>query len=234
MWAFHHIPKTAGSSVVMAWREAVAEKGFANVFVSEEDLSAGEDYSAALDRKFLEFQDRASRGEVYFACGHFTHGQVDRLIAAGARLFAFLRHPIDRLISDYKYQLNPPSFAPEQFARRYPSFEHYIRDADVHNIMCRFIVGVPDARLAIEKLNASYLFAGTTDQLSESNRLLMIRAGVTPVPLSRVNTSSEVSRRRLKDRARYERVLERQESQDLALYDRISAQMTAAMASLRE
>lgn len=232
MWVFHHIPKTAGSSVVRAWRQSVCNERFENVFVSEEDLRETGDYDLLLDRKFRQFQERVSRNEVFFACGHFTHQHVDSLIASGAKVFAFLRHPIERLVSDYKYQLNPPSFAPEEFARRYPSFEHYIRDPGVHNVMCRFIAGVPDSTRALEKLKTGYVFAGTTDRLAEAMRLIMIKAGVTPSPLSRVNTSHEVSSRRMGDKARYEAILERLESEDLSLYHGISARMDQAMASL--
>ena len=232
MWVFHHIPKTAGSAIVRAWEESLTPPRCANVFVSEEELKIRPDYDSIFDEKFRQFQERIAHENVPFACGHFTHDQIDWLMASGAKLFVFLRHPIDRLISDYKYQLHPPSFAPEEFARRYPSFEHFIRNQEVHNTMCRFIVGDPNVGKAFERLT-SYAFAGTTENLSDTNQLIMIRAGVAPQPLARVNTSLEVSKRRMGDKARYLPILERLEAEDLTLYERISARMKDAVASLR-
>ena len=232
MWVFHHIPKTAGSAIVRAWEESLTRERCANVFVSEEELRTRPDYDAIFDEKFRQFQARVAREDVPFVCGHFTHLQIDWLMASGARLFVFLRHPIDRLISDYKYQLHPPSFAPEEFALRYPSFEHFIRDQDLHNTMCRFISGEANANTAFQRLK-NYAFAGTTDNLSETNQLIMIKAGVVPQPLARVNTSLEVSKRRMGDKARYLPILERLESEDLALYEQVSARMKDALVSLQ-
>jgi hypothetical protein len=117
---FVHVPKTAGSSL----RGELAAR-------LQPDINIEVDYKDAT-RLFRDKMDDAVRDflagpaqNVRFASGHLMgrHVAQMRTAMANARFVTFLRDPVDRVVSDYRYQRSPKHPPHPQFREKYPTLE---------------------------------------------------------------------------------------------------------------
>lgn len=129
---FVHIPKTAGSTFVHFFRAAGPER-------SRFWYTPGERES------FLTGQDPSLR-TLAVAGGHFPlHQALDRLPGAGVFL-SFVRHPVDRLVSYYRFaRRSGASNSTADAARQLelPAFLRFLqreRPRILRNQQCRFLV----------------------------------------------------------------------------------------------
>ena len=97
-WIFQHIPKTAGSTI-----HAVLD----NQYPAAQIHST---FAATMDDKELDRLRQLSETErkgLKLVKGHMPFG-VHTLLPGRSRYLTFLRHPIDRIISNYYFILNNP------------------------------------------------------------------------------------------------------------------------------
>jgi hypothetical protein len=134
LWLFLHIPKTAGSSLSAELNEL--RPPYSNLHLSDEDYRAaaggGAPFARLLDRHVDDFIASERRVRHRSVSGHMLLPQAIRIAEAvpGTRLFTFLRHPVDRVVSDYCYQLSPGHPAHATFRVRHPTFQSYLASAD--------------------------------------------------------------------------------------------------------
>src|SRR5262249_605322 len=92
LWAFHHLPRTGGSSLVaeLAWR---LEPSY-NVHVPQDHFS-DENWYPGVELPFWRFREALKVSHFRFVSGHFLRPQIEQLCALPhARLFTILRDPV--------------------------------------------------------------------------------------------------------------------------------------------
>jgi len=131
LWLFVHVPKTAGSSLETEI-EAIL-KPSANIEIDYTDSSKS--YHVALDEAVDRFITSHKEVNYRFATGHIVgrHGITLRAAIPGIRCFTVLRNPINRIVSDYRYQRSQMNQARDAFIATTPDFETYIARKHVHN-----------------------------------------------------------------------------------------------------
>lgn len=153
LWLFIHLPKTAGSSLQSQFAKGLKPAFNIHVDYSQPRTTYAADFGHAVDL-FLE----AAKARRYrFASGHIDVGMARRIREAQApvRTFTFLRHPVARMVSEYRYQRTPAHPPHEEFKRRFPTIVDFIREPRLQNGMCQRLVlsgeSVADAAARMER-----------------------------------------------------------------------------------
>jgi hypothetical protein len=177
-WVFQHVPKTAGSSLraelLRVFREPDEET---NIHIDGTDPAIP--FHARLDAAVEAFIARASARPYRFVSGHIFERHVARLRAAvpTARVLTFLRDPVARVMSDYRYQrsaLHPDHLA---FRAAVPTITDYLGQAGESEKMARYLLPRPmfldgDAERGFAHLVDNFEFVGLQDEYEASFRAL--------------------------------------------------------------
>lgn len=150
---FQHIPKTGGVSLSEFLRANLKPWYIVKWFdVSESWRECLSD----LDNKGYKLVG-----------GHLTYEHLQEFpwSQRKANLIAFIRHPIERIISHYYYQLTPNNPPYEAFKEKYPSLENYIQSLPNNCLTNYWLLDqkVSDFEEAISLLNQRYSFIGLTE-----------------------------------------------------------------------
>ncbi len=149
--AFLHVPKTAGTSLLAALKKEYPH----NFHMSYDQI----------DEKLDEFINEQRSKNYDFFTGHFAIRHARKMWAADLKysLITFIREPISRLISDYRYQkteLHPPH---KEFIAKYPTFESWVLDVPP-NIQLKKLMGfIDNVDEGYYKLLTQYAFIGVTE-----------------------------------------------------------------------
>lgn len=194
LWVFQHIPKTAGSS--LAAELAVNRPPYRNIHVGGADpaLQPEEQRTAAVDRFLADFATRPFRS----ASGHLRHWSVDAILAAhpAARLFTFVREPVERVVSEYFYCLSPEHNDPEGFARAFPTLRDFATARESSNKMALYIGGSRkgDAAGAVQAAFERFEFIGSQRLYPLSFRILSSLLWFETKPEARLRVSGRDNR----------------------------------------
>ena len=175
---FMHIPKTAGSSL-----QRDLQKQFKNGFRVDWEK---------IDQSWSEFIGRHQQKPFHHVRGHISVKHLDQLKTAGVEFvaFSFLRHPLDRLVSNYTYCISASSPRCVTNRKKYPTLTAFMNENLQPNHMTRLIVGECDsAEQAIERIGADYGFIGLTEFYKLSNEILLPALGGCFETLPRINVT---------------------------------------------
>lgn len=201
-WLFHHIPKTAGSS--MAAELAARAGPYANIVPDYSATSSrtADSMIAAIDRFFdqTEAQTEAQTGgRVRSLSGHFAGAQFDHLRARlpdGHRAFTFLRHPVARIYSEYNYCMTPSHPPWRLFAERFPTIRDFVDAPQEHDKCAFYMFGTTriDPQAAIARMAEAYAVIGLQERYPVS--FLMISAMIwgPSLPAHRERSAPEAAR----------------------------------------
>lgn len=214
---FHHIPKVAGSAAIEELSASFSPSS--KIFVENESITSADDYEDLFDLAFMRFTQIVESEPYKLVSGHFGQRHIQWfLMRYPARLLTFLRDPLSRLVSDYRYRQTPSAWGFRAFIERYPSFDHYLRDPRHRNAMTVAIAGVPDAKEAIEKLERNYLFCGLTEQYDLSMRVIRHLTGAPDRPSMRVNQTAARVANEVRNVESYRTYAEALNKEDVKLY----------------
>lgn len=169
VWAFQHIQKTAGTSIV---EELAVNSGLnlINIFLEPEDYV---NYThGAYSRIIRQNADAIRDPSLQLVTGHLRRENIDALQEIRpARIFTFTRDPVARVVSSYRYQRSPahPTYA--QFAKEFPTFLDYVNHPESQNAVAKAIC----AKWPFEDLEESldrFEFIGTAERYALSFRLM--------------------------------------------------------------
>lgn len=188
MWIFQHVPKTAGSSLRAELLKAFDEPDDeTNIHIDGTDPAIP--FHARLDAAVEAFIARAGTRPYRFVSGHIFERHVSRLRQAfpSARVLTFLRDPVSRVISDYRYQrssLHPGHLA---FRAAVPTLEAYLEQPGESDKMARYLLPGPmfldgDAERGFEHLIDAVEFIGLQDEYAASFALLRHLVPLSPQP----------------------------------------------------
>ncbi|MFC7703241.1 sulfotransferase family 2 domain-containing protein [Plastorhodobacter daqingensis] len=226
LWIFQHIPKTAGSSLTVELRKN--RPPYRNFFADFSSSVGPRDQMRAL----AETADLApSKKPLRSASGHFFASEMDVLLKRypDARLFTFVRDPIERVVSSYRYSRTPDHPQWEKMLLDYPDIETFIdRSPIARNETAFFMLGVRTgnaqevASAALERFN----FIGCLEKYPASFRALssMLWRRSDPEVRVRVTHATEHNRVELSESIRAQ--IERKNYLDLEIYKQVMNKLT--------
>jgi hypothetical protein len=138
---------------------------------------------AAVDR----FIDDARTTAFRSASGHITSVHARQIYEAipTAKLITFLRDPVARVISDYRYQRTPAHPPYQKFVEQFPYLDDYIEFSDARNKTFRFLVRnhkTPIAE-AIAEIEDTFTFVGLVEMYPMSFNVIFRLFGLNSLPV---------------------------------------------------
>ncbi|MEQ6167984.1 sulfotransferase family 2 domain-containing protein [Ekhidna sp. MALMAid0563] len=143
-----HIPKTAGTSLMHTFKKTY-----------------GEERVVQLARKHVKEHDRNLSSYITHNTkvlhGHFFYSEIDPYLLDNreTKLIAFVRHPIDRVVSNYHHFIKTTKeqrFGSKQWFRRFESLSTYASRDHTRNMMCRYLKPFNWERFAFIGVQESY------------------------------------------------------------------------------
>lgn len=162
LWLFIHLPKTAGSSLQSQFARGLKPAFNIHVDYSQPRTTYAADFGHAVDL----FLEAAKFRRFRFASGHIDIGMARRIRdeLAPVRIFTFLRHPVARMVSEYRYQRTPAHPPHEEFKRRFPTIEQFIREPRLQNGMSqRLVLPAESVAEACARMEREFAFVGVLE-----------------------------------------------------------------------
>ncbi|CAM3500475.1 sulfotransferase family 2 domain-containing protein [Paracoccus nototheniae] len=183
LWIFQHVPKTAGSSITVALSSHAAP--YTNISPNRTTpTSIRKQYRELSATTPLERDGKPMRS----VSGHLWKADVDALLGRDpdARLFTFVRDPVQRVISDYRYSRTPAHAQWQEQIKAYPNLDSYIEDSPaVRNKTVFFLTGERDGDAAevVPWIMARFDYIGLLEDMEMSHTILnrLLRMGEAQV-----------------------------------------------------
>ena len=159
-----HVPKAAGNSSIVALKNNFDAKLVRSIQWDDIDTSWN---------KFIEDQQLQAHNLV---SGHFRYKHVIELINSKIdfKLITFIRHPIERIISQYKYTCSDKVKNNKEFKEKFPTFDLYAHNGLGPNVVSRILIqGALSFDDYINKLKKRYVFIGLSEHYDLSMLFLM-------------------------------------------------------------
>lgn len=191
LWVFQHIPKTAGSS----FRTEIARKlrPQANIAIN----GMGGRHFSSVQEALDTFLDELPKRKFRFASGHLNRRQIATIQTCGrqVRLATMLRKPVDRVISDFRYQRTPKHGGHEKFIAQFHDFESYLESRNSQNRMFEYLKADRGASVdsVIADLEANYAFVGLTEMYPLARHLLFALLGIEQPPSPEARNRTQAS-----------------------------------------
>ena len=233
---FVHVPKTAGTSL----RNEIAGilQPDVNIVVDYTDTSRS--FHDRIDEAVARFLARPADRPARFASGHILDRHVARIRAhhPDARFVTFLRNPVARVVSDYRYQRSTRHPVHREFIAAVPSLDAYLdiraeQNKMVHHLVPPGLMASGDAAACIDHVMRGYAFVGVQEMYPISFRLLTTLLGKPMWPMMRenVNTENEADRNVPPDLLRRIRDAN---ALDVALHEHVASRLAAVRDRLAE
>jgi hypothetical protein len=191
---FVHVPKTAGTSL----RGEVAKLLQPDVNIAVDYTDTARSFHDRMDEAVENFISEANSSVIRFASGHILGRHVVRIRGGfpKARLVTFLRDPVHRVISDYRYQRSPRHPVHDEFIAKVPDLDAYLELRPERNKMAQHLVPPDillggDAAECVDYVMRSYAFVGVQEMYPISFRALTTLLGSPSWPKLRENVNSE-------------------------------------------
>jgi hypothetical protein len=218
---FVHVPKTAGTSL----RGEVAQILQPDVNIAVDYTDHSRSFHQRMDEAVDGFMAEATGARIRFASGHILARHAQRIRGAfpDARFVTFLRDPVQRVISDYRYQRSPRHPVYSEFIAQVPSLEAYLELRPERNKTAQHLVA-PDVLLGgdpsecVDYVLRNFAFVGMQEMYPISFRTLTTLMGSPSWPRLRENVNNDNDAERqvpkeVADRIRAANAI------DVALYD---------------
>ncbi len=182
LWLFVHIPKTAGSSLSTEISRELTP--YRNIHIDSNEK--GVEHAVQVQNAVNRFIAESGSGKFRSASGHINISHVDQIHHAvpAAKTFTFLRHPVKRLISDFRYQRTPLHPPHKEFIERFPTIESYVTSEISQNRMYRTLVRDETMPLqeGIDQIARDLTFVGTLEMYPMSFNILFRLFGMDLMP----------------------------------------------------
>ena len=195
LWGFVHIPKTAGVALVAAVNRQ--RRPYFNIFpAAYEDSPAAywAAYDDAAERFLRAYPNRDAAGGPGWFSGHLQRRQIDRILTEmpDVKLVTYLREPVARVISDYRYCLTPAHPLRESFVRQYPRLMDFV--AAQPNKQSKYIAGAAatSADAVIDFASRRFAFIGAVEAYEASNRVFASLLGLPSLEPRQVNVTLSI------------------------------------------
>lgn len=223
LWLLLHIPKTAGSSLGSELAGRLKPK--MNIEVDYKRLTEfqveGDPFRILMRERVLDFISSAKANRYRLAMGHLNLSEAAIISSQfeHVRFITLLRHPVDRFISDYRYQRTPAHPTFREFIARFPTIQDYVAAQDFNNIIARtFSDELLDAQAIIRDIEKTFAFVGLQEYYDLGFAVMMRLLGTkgSPIYYERKTSDFEVTKPEITDAIR--QLIARENSFDMEIY----------------
>jgi len=219
---FLHIPKTAGSSFGREMRSRL--KPNANLVFNYKNDSRP--MHLQLPYVVDRFLARPNRSRVRFASGHiqFVHACRIKVVEPATRLVTFLRRPIDRMISDYRYQSTDAHPLKAKFVAEYPTFGDFIVADGPENKMHKFLCAYRGEPVddVISRLTQKFTFVGTVEHYEIAFQIITALIGKVELPSIVANKTNNTEAPSVDPTPQQLKIFNDKNALDIQLYEHFS------------
>jgi hypothetical protein len=224
---FIHIPKTAGSS--LSAELARMRRPYLNI---HRTYHHGETVTFSRLEDEIAAHIRSGAIATARSCsGHFTWNMAAPIRDArpDARCFTFLRDPIARVISDYRYSRTPAHPTFRETIARFPTIESYVQAPETQDKMARFLM--PGDAVTPEQIDRfigeRYAFVGLLEQYPLSFNILARLLGVDAMPSQHKRVTEDTEDNDVAVTSDLRALIAEHNRRDMALYDIARAKLAA-------
>lgn len=224
---FIHIPKTAGSS--LSTELAQMRRPYRNI---HRTYHHGETITFSRLEDEIEAVIASGKMAAARSCsGHFSWRQAQPIRAArpDARCFTFLRDPVQRVISDYRYSRTPSHPTYVQTIARFPTIDSYVKSPETQDKMARFLL--PDDIVTPAQIDAfigdNYAFVGLLDLYPLSFNILSRLLGENRMPSEHRRVTEDTDDNPVEQTPELHAAIAAHNRRDVALYEIARAKLTA-------
>jgi len=226
-WGFVHIPKTAGTSLANALDKVCGP--YYNITPRKYSDNANEHrvHMWAAVRDFIFNQDiRPDDLKYMLFSGHLHRHYVDVICEKlpETRLFTYLRDPVDRVISDYRYCLTPAHPLSEATRAEFKSVVDFAASKKHCNAMTKYLVGrgdFPDGEI-VDFVSRRFEFIGLAERFEESNRVLSAILDIPLIKMRSLNVTQKTAENNIEVSDDIRREIRGLNHQDALLYEYVS------------
>ena len=183
LWVFVHIPKTAGTS--FSFEMAKELSPYYNIHVDYENPEIP--YEVQLQGAVDGFIEKGRTIQFCSASGHISIGLAAQIRQAipSTKLITFLREPVARVISDFRYQRTPAHPPHKEFIEQFPTLTDYAQSPDAQNKMFRFLARDPASPLetVLKEMEEDFTFVGLVEMYPMSFNLMFRLFGASKLPV---------------------------------------------------
>jgi hypothetical protein len=227
LWIFLHIPKTAGSS--FGKELARLRPPYRNIHVDYSDNSVP--HWVKLD-KSVELFVQDFKSKAYKSCsGHIRMAHVQRIKAAepGARAVTFLRNPVERIVSDFRYTRTQTHPSYKEYIEKYPTIVDYINDEKEQNKMSKFLgdSDSADINVVMKNVNKMMVFVGLVEMYPMSFNIISKLFGHNKMPKLHQNRTAPTENNIVVVDAQLKRKIVERNANDIQLYRRVKKRLTS-------
>ncbi len=231
---FHHIPKTAGSSLVQELRTCFPP--YCNVSALQHRSEAGQQADVLMNAVETFLGDHAKVG-YRSASGHFRLPHLNRMREnlPHSNVFTFLRDPVARMVSEFRYTRTPKQPTYLSYIERYPTIEDFIDSPQEQNRMWQFIAPrglLPDAE-GLEKIFRRYAFIGLVEDLKLCFEFYTGLTGHPKTPATRTNVTEARSDNDVALTKELVAKIRTANADDIALYEAVQARIEPRRAEMQ-
>jgi hypothetical protein len=233
LWFLIHVPKTAGSS--LRTEIAARLRPDVNVEVDYHDLSK------PYDQRREEAIDRFAAGDARscrFASGHMPRLLVERVreVRPQLKLITLLRDPVERCLSDFRYQRTPAHPPHREFIQQCPTIKEFVALEKERNKLFKHLRKNWDDGIdqVIADLESGFAFVGLTELYALSFRLLFTLLRVRAAPTIYERKTADVPESRIRDLPRLRPMIEEANALDLQIWRHVQARYQAQRGALLE
>jgi hypothetical protein len=205
-----HIPKAAGNSSI-----SFLKQSFPNA------LSIN---WRNIDESWQQFLDRNPTNKYELVSGHINYSHIDKYSSAFGNMFTaitFLRHPIDRLISQYRYMTTAAHPDHNSFKKMNPNFEKWVLNIRPNIISYLLVGGGRSSTEIINKLSKYYHFIGLTEFYHTSMVILSNSLGIKYTVEKKINITNSNEVKQIEISHSLYKKLHSRHSLDIALYNEL-------------
>jgi Sulfotransferase family len=179
LFLFVHIPKTAGSSFRLSLIKELTPEYNISIDKDRGLKTRDEAFGTAVDH----FLERAKAETFRFASGHLKMPEVvhiRRSLSREVNLITMLRDPVERVISEFRYQSTPAHPQWREFTRSFPRFEDFIEHPRARNKMIRHLsLRGESTDAVIDRVDAEFALVGIVESYARSLQLCSAIVGRT-------------------------------------------------------
>ncbi|MFD1914281.1 sulfotransferase family 2 domain-containing protein [Halodurantibacterium flavum] len=225
-WIFQHIPKTAGSSLTAELSRH--RSPYVNLFV---DDSSAIPYRQQMMQHAASVEPVSDGRPLRSLSGHFTHDEIDVLQGRlpDARLFTFVRSPVERVISDFRYSRTPQHPDWRKVIEDFPTLDAFIEHSSAaRNQMAFFMLGVREgdpteiATAAMKRFN----FVGSLDSYDVSFRALSLMLWTQSEPTVHARPTRETAENKVEITNGQIARIKEQNALDQAIFNRVTKKLS--------
>lgn len=234
VWVFHHIPKTAGTSLTRELSLCLGPyRNIAAGYSAEQPnrQNALMEATEAFIAEYPEYQYRSASGHL-----RLLHLRRIRDALPHARFFTFLRDPIDRLVSEFRYTRTPKQPNYQEYQRKYPTIEAYVEDETTQNKMWNFVAprDLAADEDGLRKVFNRYFFIGTLTDLQEDFAFLTGLVGCPKQAVERQNITKRQDDNTVELTPELRRRILERNAADAAFYEGVRTVLDARRGEMRD